>query len=258
MCGNTSMAAAAQRDMAVSTDELVICLIASRLENAGVVAVGSFSPVQAAAALLAQQLYPGRTQALIFRNNINDPFHESGSELYDRIGQGRIDVFFISGGQIDGQANLNNVGVGDYPTTKVRFPGSFGTPFIHLMVPRVILYREEHTPRVLVKKVDFISAAGITPPGVYRRGGPTDLITTKCAFTFDREKGRFTLASTHPGFTVDDIIAATGFDFDIPAEVAETPTPPADWLRTLHQVVRPQVAETYPQFAAMRLGEKAA
>ena len=245
-------------DMNSSIDELVICLIARRLENAGVVAVGSFSPIQAAAALLAQQLYPDRTQALIFRNNINDPFHESGSELYDRIGQGRIDVFFISGGQIDGQANLNNVGVGDYPNTKVRFPGSFGTPFIHLMVPRVILYREEHTPRVLVKKVDFISAAGITPPGVYRRGGPTDLITTKCAFTFDREKGRFTLASTHPGFSVDDIVEATGFNFDIPTAVPQTPAPPTEWLKILHHIVRPQVAETYPQFAATRLGERAA
>jgi glutaconate CoA-transferase subunit B len=252
------MAATAQPEMTVSTDELVICLIARLLKNAGVVAVGSFSPIQAAAALLAQQLYPGGTQALIFRNNINDPFHESGSELYDRIGQGRIDVFFISGGQIDGQANLNNVGVGEYPNTKVRFPGSFGTPFIHLMVPRVILYREEHTPRVLVKKVDFISAAGMTPPGVHRRGGPTDLITTKCAFTFDRAKGRFMLASTHPGFTVSNIIEATGFEFDIPSEVPQTPTPPADWLKILHRVVRPQVAETDPQFAATRLGEKAA
>lgn len=243
--------------MNYSLDELVICLIARKLENAGVVAVGSFSPVQAAAALLAQQLFPTGTKALIFRNNINDPFHESGSELYDRIGQGRIDVFFISGGQIDGQANLNNVGIGEYPHTKVRFPGSFGTPFIHLMAPRVIIYREEHTPRVLVEKVDFISAAGITPPGVYRRGGPTDLITTKCAFTFNREEGRFTLASVHPGYQVKDIIEATGFTFDVPTDVPHTPAPPVEWRRILHQVVRHQVAETYPQFSASRLGEKA-
>jgi glutaconate CoA-transferase, subunit B len=252
------MNAAGPRDMDYSVDELVICLIARKLENAGVVAVGTFSPVQASSALLAQQLYPGRTQALIFRNNINDPFHESGSELYDRIGQGRIDVFFISGGQIDGRANLNNVGVGEYPKTKVRFPGSFGTPFIHLMVPRVILYREEHTPRVLVEKVDFISAAGITPPGVHRRGGPTDLITTKCAFTFDRERGRFTLESVHAGYSVKDIVEATGFTFDIPSEVPQTPAPPAEWRKMLHQIVRPQVAETYPDFAQTRLGDKAA
>ena len=235
-------------------DEVVIGLVARLLANAGTVAVGSSSPLPAAAALLAQSVSGGKTRALIFRNNVNDPFPESGSELYDRIGQGRIDVFFLSGGQIDGHGNLNMVGVGEYPQTKVRFPGSHGTPFIYLMVPRVILYREEHSRRVLVPKVDFISAPGTTPPGVYRRGGPTDLITGKAHFTFDRSKGRFTLASVHPGHSVEDVLENTGFDFDRPAGVPETPVPPRDWLQILHGAVRAQVAETYPQFAATRLG----
>jgi glutaconate CoA-transferase subunit B len=237
----------------MTTDELVIGLIARLLQNAGTVAVGSSSPVPAAGSLLAQAASGGKTRALIFRNNISDPFPESGSELYDRIGQGRIDVCFLSGGQIDGQANLNMVGVGDYPRTKVRFPGSHGTPFIYLMVPRVILYRDEHSRRVLVPKVDFISAPGITPPGVYRRGGPTDLITSMAHFTFDREKGRFTLASVHPGHNVEDVVENTGFEFVCPADVAQTAAPAADWLALLRGRVRDQVAETYPQFAASRL-----
>ena len=62
----------------------------------------------------AQATSNGATRALIFRNSIQDPFPESASELYDRIGQGRIDVFFLGGGQIDGEANLNMVGVGGY------------------------------------------------------------------------------------------------------------------------------------------------
>ena len=237
----------------MSKDETVICLIAKLLSNAGTVAVGSSSPVPAAAALLSQAVSGGKTRALIFRNNINDPFPESGSELYDRIGQGRIDVFFLSGGQIDGKANLNMVGAGEYPRSHARFPGSHGTPFIYLMVPRVILYREEHSRRVLVPKVDFISAAGVTEPGVYRRGGPTDLITGMAHFTFDRKAGQFTLASVHPGHSVEEIVANTGFEFRQPAHVPETPAPPADWLAQLHGKVRDQVAETYPQFAASRL-----
>lgn len=240
--------------MNYSQDELIICLLAKMLADAGTVAVGSFSPVPASAALLAQLLYPGRTKALIFRNNIHDPFHEGGSELYDRIAQGRIDVFFLSGGQIDGQANLNNVGVGDYPHTKVRFPGSFGTPFILMMVPRVILYRAEHSKRVLVPKVDFISAPGVTPPEVYRPGGPSDLVTGKAAFTFDQGKGRFTLASVHPGVSISEVVASTGFDFDRPEIVPETALPPADWCSLLHEKIRPQVAETYPEFAETHLG----
>ena len=243
--------------MSQERDELVICLLASMLRDAGVVACGSSSPLQAAAALLAEQLYPGRTRALIFRNNLDDPFQESGSELYDRISQGRIDVFFLSGGQIDAQANLNNVGVGDYPRGKARFPGSFGTPFIYLMVPRVILYREEHSRRVLVQKADFISAAGVTPKEVHRRGGPTDLVTTRAHFTFDRAVGRFTLHSVHPGHSVDEVAADTGFEFKAPAHVPVTPTPPAYWLGLLHGPVRERVAQTYPEFAHSRLGRAA-
>lgn len=239
--------------MKVTPDEGVICLLARLLTDAGVVGVGSSSPMPAAGALLAQQLCPGRTRALIFRNNINDPFHESGSELYDRISQGRIDVFFIGGGQIDGRANLNNVGIGPYPQSKLRFPGSFGTPFIISMVPRVILYREEHSPRVLVPKVDFISAAGVTPPHMHRRGGPTDLVTAKAHFTFDRASARFTLASVHPGHSADEVREATGFGYDQPALISSTSPPTDEMLGLLRIVVRTQIAETYPEFAATRL-----
>jgi glutaconate CoA-transferase subunit B len=240
----------------MSPDEIVIGLIARLLVNAGTVAVGSSSPVPAAAALLAEAVSGGKTRALIFRNNISDPFPESGSELYDRIGQGRIDVFFLSGGQIDGQANLNMVGAGDYPRSKARFPGSHGTPFIYLMVPRVILYREEHSRRVLVPKVDFISAAGVTPPDVYRRGGPTDLVTSMAHFTFDRQQGQFTLASIHPGRTAKEVLDNTGFDFIMPPSPLETAVMPKLWLDQLHGPVRERVAQTYPQYAAARLGSK--
>ena len=240
--------------MQCTRHELVICAIARLLVDAGTVAIGSSSPVPAASALLAEALSPTRTRALIFRNNINDPFPESGSELYDRIGQGRIDVFFLSGGQIDGQANLNMIGIGSYPRTPVRFPGNHGTPFIYLMVPRVILYRAEHSKRVLVPRVDFISAPGMTPPHVHRRGGPTDLITHMAAFTFDRQAGRFALAQVHPGFTVEDVMSNTGFEFKQPPNVAVTPEPSPEWLALLRGPVRGQVAQTYPRFAAVHLG----
>jgi glutaconate CoA-transferase subunit B len=238
----------------MASDEIVIGLIARLVENAGTVAVGSSSPVQASAALLAEAMSNGKTRALVFRNNISDPFPESGSELYDRIGQGRIDVFFLSGGQIDGEANLNMVGAGEYPRSKARFPGSHGTPFIYTMVPRTILYRDEHSRRVLVPKVDFISAPGITPPGVYRRGGPSDLVTGMAHFTFDRAKGRFTLASVHPGHTVEEVVANTGFAFDLPENTPPTASLPEEWLEQLHGPVRERVAQTYPHFAATRLG----
>jgi glutaconate CoA-transferase subunit B len=242
--------------MSFAHEELLICILARLLEGERNVAVGSSSPVAAAGALLAQALSNGATRALIFRNNIRDPFPESGSELYDRIGQGRIDVFFLSGGQIDGKANLNMVGVGGYPNSRVRFPGCHGTPVIYMMVPRVILFREEHSPRVLVPEVDYISAPGTSPANVYRRGGPTDLVTGLAHFRFDRTRGRFTLASVHPGHSVEEIHSQTGFEFDRPEEVPVTAEPDPEWLSLIRGPVAAEVAQTYPDFAADKLGYK--
>lgn len=240
--------------VACSRDELLIATIARLLQGEGNVAVGSSSPIPAAAALLAQATSKGATRALVFRNSIQDPFPESASELYDRIGQGRIDVFFLGGGQIDGEANLNMVGVGGYPRSRVRFPGCHGTPFIYMMVPRTILFRAEHSLRVLVPKVDFISAPGTSPPNVHRRGGPTDLVTSIAHFRFDAPHRRFTLASVHPGHGLGEVLERTGFEFECPDEVRETPAPSAEQLRLIRGRVAAEVAQTYPEFAASKLG----
>ena len=109
-------------------------------------------------------------------------FTDGGRELFDCAGQGRIDVFFLSGGQIDGEANINLVSIGDYQHPKARFPGSFGSSYMYYVVPKVILFRLEHTRRTLVHKVDFISAPGTSPENVYRPGGPIALVTNRCLF----------------------------------------------------------------------------
>ena len=47
---------------------------------------------------------------------------DGSKELFDCAAQGRIDAFFLGGGQIDGEANINLIGIGAYPTMKKRFP----------------------------------------------------------------------------------------------------------------------------------------
>jgi glutaconate CoA-transferase subunit B len=49
----------------------------------------------------------------------------------------------------------------------VRWPGSFGSAYMYFLVPRVILFREEHTRRVMVPKVDFVSARALRPRTSY-------------------------------------------------------------------------------------------
>ena len=93
---------------------------------------------------------------------------------------------------------------------------------------------------------------------MHRPGGPIALITNRCLFSFDRTRKRFTLVSVHPGHTVAEVIENTGFDFDRPEVVPVTEAPSADTLRLMREVVAPQLAEVYPQFAERVFGYKRA
>jgi glutaconate CoA-transferase subunit B len=232
-----------------SRTELLIATVYRLLEGCRTIAVGNSSPVPGSAALLLRARRP-ETRVLMLGSKKHNAFTDGGRELFDCAAQGRIDAFFLGGGQIDGQGNINLVGSGDYPRSDVRWPGSFGSSFMYFVVPRVILFREEHSPRVFVERVDFISAPGTSAPNVERRGGPYALLTGMALFSFDKARARFQLESVHPGFTAQDVRAATGFDYDAPENVPQTAAPDAATLALLRGRIRRELAETYPQFAS--------
>jgi glutaconate CoA-transferase subunit B len=241
--------------------ELLIATIADLLEGVRHVAVGASSPIPAAAAMLlrARNEISGREQLRIsILGSQQHNFFTNGSvELFDCAAQGRVDAFFLGGGQIDGEANINLVGTGEYPANEVRWPGCFGSAFLYFLVPRVILFREEHSPRVLVDKVDYVSAPG-TSEGVARSGGPYALVTGKALFSFDPVRKRFGLRSVHRGSTSADVRANTGFDYDSPADPPQTRAPDGAALALLRGRVTQELAETYPQFAELLRSELAA
>src|SRR5436190_13122261 len=193
-------------------EELLAAVVADLIGDVRHVAVGNASPIPATAALLARARgSSGRPYVSLLGSPRHTFFTDGGRELFDCAGQGRIDVFFLSGGEIDGEGNVNLVSIGDYEKPTVRFPGSFGSAYLYYVVPKVILFRLEHTRRTLVPRVDFISAPGTSPDNVYRPGGPVALVTNRCLFTFDRARRRFTLASVHPGHTAAEVVEHTGF-----------------------------------------------
>jgi glutaconate CoA-transferase subunit B len=237
-------------------EELLADQIAQLIGDVRHVAVGNASPIPATAALLARERGKlqglGRPYVSLLGSPKNTFWTDGARELFDCAGQGRIDVFFLSGGQIDGQGNINLVEIGDHAHPKVRFPGSFGSAYLYYVVPKVILFRTEHSRRTLVPQVDFISAPGASEPNVFRTGGPIALITSRCLFSF--ANGHFTLRSVHPGHTAEEVIEHTGFDFDKPMQVPETPAPSPETLTLMRETVAPQLAEVYPQFAAQIFG----
>ena len=233
-------------------EELLADTIMRLIGDVRHVAVGNASPIPATAALALRERGAGRPYVSLLGSRKHMFFTDGGRELFDCAGQGRIDVFFLSGGEIDGEGNINLVSIGDYAQPNVRFPGSFGSGYLYYVVPKVILFRTEHSRRTLVPRVDFISAPGGSAPNVFRPGGPVALITNRCLFDFSN--GRFVLRSVHAGHTVEEVVENTGFEFDRPSEVRQTPEPSPATLKLLRETVAPQLAEFYPQFAAQVFG----
>ena len=239
----------------VLLEEILINAISKNLDGLRHIAVGASSPIPGAAALLARTRSNGSMRVSILGSEDNNFFSDGGKEIFDIAGQGRMDAFFLSGAQIDGEANVNLVAVGDYKQPKARFPGSFGSGYLYFVVPRVILFRLEHTPRTLVKEVDFISAPGFSDDDVYRPGGPYKLITDRCLFHVNKQKKCFELESVHPGHTVDEILEQTGFEFLLPDnEVPETETPDDATLKVIRGEVAREISEIYPSFASRVFG----
>ncbi len=226
---------------------LLVLAIAHLLEGCRHVAVGAASPIPAAGALLARERSAGRLLVSLLGSESQNSFTDGGVELFDAAAQGRIDAFFLGGAQIDGAGNVNLLGLGRYPALERRFSGNFGSPYLAFLVPRLILFREEHTRKTLVERVDFISAPGTSDPAAHRPGGPKALLTGRCLFSF--AAGRFSLASLHPGHTLAEIRHHTGFLFDAPAEVPTTPEPDAATLALIRGPVLAGLAEAYPRFA---------
>lgn len=249
-------------DAPARAEEIYASAIADLLAGVRQVAVGMQSPIPGTGALLARELSgTGGTPAMrvaVLGSRQHNRFTNGGAEIFDMAGRGKIGAFFLSGGQIDGQANINLVGTGDYPGTEVRWSGSFGSAYLYFMVPRVILFRWEHSRRTLVQQVDFISAPGRSDPGVHRPGGPIALMTNLCLFRWQRDAGRFVLESLHPGHTLEEVRDQTGFDFGTPATVPTTRTPDAQRLALLRGPVAQAIADVYPGFARQVFGTVAA
>jgi glutaconate CoA-transferase, subunit B len=226
----------------------LVALVARLLRGRRHVAVGANLPIPAAASVLARERSGGRTRVEILGSRRFGAF-STLSDLHDLATQGRLDAFFLSPGQVDGAANINLVGVGgSYPRLDVRWPGSHGAPLLYMMIPNIVLFRDAHRARALVPKVDFVSAPGVSPPNVYRPGGPTALVTGMAHFAFDRSVARFRLETIHPGFALADVEANTGFAFDRGPTVETTPWPDDDTASMIEQRVCEAISDVYPQF----------
>ena len=236
-----------------TADEFLIAAMADLFKGGRFITVGVNSPIAAGAALLAELRDPG-FRAAIHGDPDRNPFCDGGAEPFDMAAQGRLDTFVFGGLQVDGQANINLVEVNAPDGSSRRFPGTFGAATLFYQVRNIILYFPSHTPRTLVKHVDFISAAGTSPEGIFRPGGPSWLLTSRCLYRFVREAASFQLVSIHPGQNIEEVRQNTGFSFSVAPEIAQSSFPDPQTLGLIRGQVREHLAVAYPNFAATALG----
>ena len=151
---------------------------------------------------------------------------------------GRIDVGFLSGAQIDRFANLNTTVIGEYAEPEVRLPGSGGAPEISSSCREVIIVMR-HQRRAFVDQVDFVTSVGygtgrgdralLGLPGA----GPVRVITDLGVLEPDAESGELMLTALHPGVTVEEVRAETGWALEVVADLAVTTPPTAQELEAL-------------------------
>jgi glutaconate CoA-transferase subunit B len=138
----------------------------------------------------------------------------ANEDFYDLCARGRLDLVFLGCAQIDAEGRTNVSVIGDWRRPKVRLPGGGGAAVMLPTAKRVATWRTEHSPRTLVEKLDFVTAAGnmatlVTPLAVFQRE--------------PRPGARFRLESWNPAVSVEEIAKRTGFRFE---EAAARPTAP--------------------------------
>jgi glutaconate CoA-transferase subunit B len=244
-------------------DDLAVCVVARELRDGMVVAFGLHAEAMLAAAMVAQQLDAPNLRirhGLRAERGMVDgaaawtPRSDDDSwrrieyrEDHDailRVANPRspmrfCDVFFVGGMQIDAEGSTNLIGrKGADGRMRVRGPGSIGTTSIGSLAPEVIIFSPEHSTRRFVEQVDYVSVPGWRRRAAVGLSGGPRLVVTSMA-TMDFEQGAMRLRSVHAGVSVDEVVAATGFDLRIPPQVPTTEPPRANERRALARLGLP-------------------
>src|SRR5688572_7547599 len=166
--------------------------------------------------------------------SIGDPTLVSGSlsvvSMYDifsnYLQRGNVDVGFMGGAQIDKYGNINATVIGGYKNPKVRLPGSGGSQEIAAWANRCYIMTP-HQKRRFPEKVEFMTSAGFINGKGSRearglRGGGMVGVVTDIGFMEPDESGEMMLTALHPGKSVEEAKANTGWDLNVASQIKTT------------------------------------
>jgi acyl CoA:acetate/3-ketoacid CoA transferase beta subunit len=164
--------------------------------------------------------------------------------MFDWVWSGRRHVM-MGATQVDRYGNQNLAAIGDYARPKVQLLGYRGAPG-NTINDTTSYWVPDHGPKVLVPAVDTVTgigwdrAAALGPAGRFveiRR-----VVTNLAVLDFETPDHRMRLRSVHPGVSAGEVVAATGFDLVVPAEVPSSRLPTATELTLIREVIDPDGA----------------
>jgi acyl CoA:acetate/3-ketoacid CoA transferase beta subunit len=161
--------------------------------------------------------------------------------VFDVVWSGRRHIMMMAS-QVDRYGSQNLSAIGDWrrPTTQlIGVRGSPGNTVNHT----TSYWVPTHTPRVFVERVDMVSGVGYdrvaAVPAAARFHEVRVVVSNLGVFDFATPDHRMRLRSVHPGVTVDEVRAATGFDL-AGDRVTETRVPSAEELALIRDVLDPE------------------
>jgi glutaconate CoA-transferase subunit B len=185
--------------------------------------------------------------------SIGDPALVTGSLMVSSMADvfqcllqnGRIEVGFLGGAQIDRYGNINTTVVGDYSRPTVRLPGSGGAAEIAIHARRtVVISRLDR--RAFPEAVDFITSPGHRITGRTRRelgmpgAGPTKVVTDKAILELDPLTGELVLTALYPSVEVAQVAAGIGWPLRSRDRLSEVASPSQLELKLLREVLDPK------------------
>ncbi len=163
--------------------------------------------------------------------------------IFDLVWSGKRHIVMIPV-QIDSYGNVNISALGDHDKPTVQLVGVRGAPGNTIYHP-TSYWVPRHSTRTFVPSVDMISGAG--NDSVAAAGSAASrfhdlrrVVTDLAVLDFATDTGAMRLVSVHPGVTVDEVRAATGFELTVADEVPETRLPTDEELALIRNVIDPR------------------
>jgi acyl CoA:acetate/3-ketoacid CoA transferase beta subunit len=158
--------------------------------------------------------------------------------MFDVVWSGRRHII-MGGSQIDAFGNMNFAFIGDWKQPKAQLLGFRGAPG-NTIQNRTSYWIPNHAPNVFVEKVDVVCGVGNDRAAALGAAGRFHelrrVVTNLGVLDFETPEGRMRLREVHPGVTVDEVVAATGFELAVADEVTETRAPTGDEARLLDAI----------------------